>query len=65
MPIQRPSAVNLLVSSEVSRVCGRDERRYVAQAMKFAEIEQSLRELQSGRMIDIADYEDRENGVTS
>jgi len=61
MPTQRPSAVNLLVSSEVSRVSGGDERCYVAQAVKFAEIEQSLRELQSGRMIVIADDEDREN----
>jgi 3,4-dihydroxy 2-butanone 4-phosphate synthase/GTP cyclohydrolase II len=61
MPTQRPSAVNQLVSSEVSRVSGDDERCYVAQAVKFAEIEQSLRELQSGRMIVIADDEDREN----
>ena len=61
MPTQRPSAVNLVVSSEVSRVSGGDERCYVAQAVKFAEIEQSLTELQSGRMIVIADDEDREN----
>ena len=61
MPTQRPSAVNLLVSSEVSRVSGGDERCHVAQAVKFAEIEQSLTELQSGRMIVIADDEDREN----
>src|SRR5579859_7310874 len=61
MPTQRPSAVNLLVSSDVSRVSGGDERCYVAQAVKFAEIEQSLTELQSGRMIVIADDEDREN----
>jgi len=50
MPTQRPSAVNLVVSSEVSRVSGGDERCYVAQAVKFAEIEQSLTELQSGRI---------------
>jgi len=61
MPTQRPSAVNLVVSSGVSRVSGGDERCYVAQAVKFAEIEQSLTELQSGRMIVIADDEDREN----
>jgi 3,4-dihydroxy 2-butanone 4-phosphate synthase/GTP cyclohydrolase II len=42
-------------------VSGGDERWRVAQAMKFAEIEDSLRELRSGRMIVIADDEDREN----
>jgi len=61
MSSQRLGAVDLLVSSEVSRVPGRDERSPVAQAEKFAEIEKSLRELQSGRMIVIADDEDREN----
>jgi 3,4-dihydroxy 2-butanone 4-phosphate synthase / GTP cyclohydrolase II len=61
MSSQRPSAVDLLVSSEVSRVSGGDERCPVAQAVKFAEIEKSLRELRSGRMIVIADDEDREN----
>ena len=61
MSSQQPGAVNLLVSSEVSRVSGGDERRPVAQAVKFAEIEKSLRELRSGRMIVIADDEDREN----
>ena len=61
MSSQRLGAVDLLVSSEVSRVPGRDERSPVAQAVKFAEIENSLRELQSGRMIVIADDEDREN----
>src|SRR5258707_8157761 len=61
MSSQRPSAVNLLVSSEVSRVSGGDERCAVAQAVKFAEIEKSLKELRSGRMIVIADDEDREN----
>src|SRR6267378_1697151 len=61
MSSQRPSAVDLLVSSEVSRVSGGDEHRPVAQAVKFAEIEESLRELRSGRMIVIADDEDREN----
>ena len=50
MSSQQPSAVDLLVSSEVSRVSGGDERCYVAQAVKFAEIEQSLTELQSGRI---------------
>ena len=61
MSSQRSSAVDLLVSSEVSRVSGGDERRPVAQAVKFAEIEKSLRELRAGRMIVIADDEDREN----
>src|SRR6266404_5719683 len=61
MSSQRPGAVNLLVSSEVSRVSDGDERCAVAQAVKFAEIEKSLRELRSGRMIVIADDEDREN----
>jgi len=61
MASQRLGTVDLLVSSEVSRVPGRDERSPVAQAEKFAEIEKSLRELQSGRMIVIADDEDREN----
>jgi 3,4-dihydroxy 2-butanone 4-phosphate synthase / GTP cyclohydrolase II len=61
MSSQRPNAVDLLVSSEVSRVSGDDERCCVALAMKFAEIEKALRELQSGRMIVIADDEDREN----
>jgi 3,4-dihydroxy 2-butanone 4-phosphate synthase/GTP cyclohydrolase II len=58
---QRPSAVDLLVSSEVSPVSGGDERWRVAQAVKFAGIEKSLGELRSGRMIVIADDEDREN----
>ena len=61
MSSQRPSAVDLLVSSEVSRVLGGDERCPVAQAVKFAEIEKSLRELRAGRMIVIADDENREN----
>src|SRR5258708_24254291 len=61
MSSQRPGAVDLLVSSEVSRVSGGDERRPVAQAVKFAEIEKSIRELRSGSMIVIADDEDREN----
>ena len=61
MSSQQPSAVDLLVSSEVSLVSGGDERWPVAQAVKFAEIEKSLRELRSGRMIVIADDEDREN----
>jgi 3,4-dihydroxy 2-butanone 4-phosphate synthase / GTP cyclohydrolase II len=61
MSSQQPSAVDPLVSSEVSRVSGDDERCCVALAMKFAEIEKALRGLQSGRMIVIADDEDREN----
>jgi hypothetical protein len=65
MSSQRPSAVDLLVSSEVSRevsdMSGGYERCPVAQAVKFVEIEKSLRELRSGRMIVIADDEDREN----
>src|SRR6202020_669740 len=61
MSSQEPSAVDLEVSSVVSRVSGGDERCPVAQAVKFAEIEKSLRELRSGRMIVIADDEDREN----
>ncbi len=58
---QRPGTVDLLVSSDVSRVSGGDERRPVSQPVKFAEIEKSLSELRSGRMIVIADDEDREN----
>jgi 3,4-dihydroxy 2-butanone 4-phosphate synthase/GTP cyclohydrolase II len=65
MSSQWPSAVELLVASEVSRevsdMSGSDERRPLAQAVKFAEIEKSLTELRSGRMIVIADDEDREN----
>src|SRR6266496_4892343 len=61
MSSRRPSAVDLLVSSKVSRVSDGDERCLVTQAVKFAEIEKSLRELRSGRMIVIADDEDREN----
>ena len=61
MSNQRPGAVDLLVSSEDSRVSCGDERCTAAQAVKFAEIEESLRELRSGRMIVIADDEDREN----
>ena len=49
MSSQQLSAVDLLVSSEVSRVTGSDE------------IEKALKELRSGRMIVIADDEDREN----
>ena len=61
MSSQQHGAVDLLVSSEGSRVSGGDERWPVAQSVKFAEIEKSLRELRSGRMIVIADDEDREN----
>src|SRR5271163_2151063 len=61
MSSQRLSVVDLLVSSEVSPVSGGDERWRVAQAVKFAGIEKSLGELRSGRMIVIADDEDREN----
>jgi 3,4-dihydroxy 2-butanone 4-phosphate synthase/GTP cyclohydrolase II len=61
MSSQRPSAVDLLVSSEVSRVYSGHERGLVSQAVGFAEIEKSLKELRSGRMIVIADDEDREN----
>jgi rubredoxin len=46
MSNQRAGAVDLLVSSEVSRevsdMSGGDERCPVAQAVKFAEIEKSL-----------------------
>jgi len=55
MSSQRLSAVDLFDSSEASRGNG------VAHAAKFAEIEKSLGELRSGRMIVIADDEDREN----
>src|SRR5882672_3732774 len=61
MSSQRPSAVDLLVSSEVSHVSGGDESCPVALAVKFSEIEKAVRELRSGRMIVIADDEDREN----
>jgi 3,4-dihydroxy 2-butanone 4-phosphate synthase / GTP cyclohydrolase II len=58
---QQAGTVDLLVSSEVSRVSGGDEHCPFAQAVKFAGIEKSLGELRSGRMIVIADDEDREN----
>src|ERR1700745_1942519 len=65
MSRQWPGAVELLVASEVARevsdMSDSDERCPVAQAVKFAEIEKSLTELRSGRMIVIADDEDREN----
>jgi 3,4-dihydroxy 2-butanone 4-phosphate synthase/GTP cyclohydrolase II len=61
MSSQRPSEVDLLVSSEGLRVSSGDEHCLIAQALKFSEIEESLRELRSGRMIVIADDEDREN----
>jgi len=61
MSSQQLSAVDLLVSSEVPCVSNGDEGCLVAQAVQFAEIEKSLRELRSGRMIVIADDEDREN----
>jgi len=61
MSSQRPDAVDLLVSSEASRLFGGDERSPVPQAVKFAEIEKSLEEMRSGRMIVIADDKDREN----
>jgi 3,4-dihydroxy 2-butanone 4-phosphate synthase/GTP cyclohydrolase II len=60
MSNQQPSAVDLLVSSEVLRV-SRGELCPATKAVKFAEIEKSLRELRAGRMIVIADDEDREN----
>ena len=58
---QRPSAVDLFVSSEVSHVSGGDERCHATHAVKVTEIEEALRELRLGRMIVIADDEDREN----
>jgi len=61
MSSQQPSAVDLLVSSELFRVPIVDEGCVVAQPLKFAEIEKSLGDLRSGRMIVIADDEDREN----
>jgi 3,4-dihydroxy 2-butanone 4-phosphate synthase/GTP cyclohydrolase II len=61
MSSQQLSAVDLLVSPEVSCVSDGNERCCVTQAVQFAEIEKSLRELRSGRMIVIADDEDREN----
>jgi 3,4-dihydroxy 2-butanone 4-phosphate synthase/GTP cyclohydrolase II len=61
MSSQHASAVDLLVSPEVSRLSNGDERCLVARAMQFAEIEKSLRELRCGRMIVITDDEDREN----
>ena len=61
MSSQWPSPVDPLVSSDVPGVSGGDERRMVAQAVKFAEIEKALKDLRSGRMIVIADDEDREN----
>src|SRR5271154_5673625 len=61
MSSQWPGAVDLLGLPEVSRVSGGGERSPIAQALKFAEIEKALWELRSGRMIVIADDEDREN----
>ena len=61
MSSQHPSAIDLVVSSEVSCVRLGDERSPVAQTVKFAEIEKAISELRSGRMIVIADDEDREN----
>jgi 3,4-dihydroxy 2-butanone 4-phosphate synthase/GTP cyclohydrolase II len=61
MSSQWPSAVDPPILSEVSRVAVSNERWLVAHAAKFAEIGESLRELRSGRMIVIADDEDREN----
>jgi 3,4-dihydroxy 2-butanone 4-phosphate synthase / GTP cyclohydrolase II len=61
MSSKRAGAMDLLVSSGVSRVSGGDERSLAARAGKFAAIEKSLRELRTGRMIVIADDEDREN----
>ena len=61
MSSQATSGVELLVSSEISRVPGSDQRCPVSSAVKFVEIENSLRELRSGQMIVIADDEDREN----
>jgi 3,4-dihydroxy 2-butanone 4-phosphate synthase / GTP cyclohydrolase II len=61
MSSQQPSAVDLLVSSELLRVPVGDEGCLVAQPLKFAEIKKALGELRSGRMIVIADDEDREN----
>jgi 3,4-dihydroxy 2-butanone 4-phosphate synthase/GTP cyclohydrolase II len=61
MSSQAFSAVDLLVSPEVPCVPGGDERCLVTPGVQFAEIEKSLRELRCGRMIVIADDEDREN----
>jgi 3,4-dihydroxy 2-butanone 4-phosphate synthase/GTP cyclohydrolase II len=61
MSSQQHGVVDLFVSSVVSPLSPNDERCLVSQAVKFAEIEKSLRELRSGRMIVIADDEDREN----
>ncbi len=61
MSSQRPGEVDLLVSSEATRVSCGYESYTAAQTVKFAEIKTSLRELRSGRMIVIADDEDREN----
>ena len=61
MSSQRLSAVDPLVSSEVSRVFGGEEPCLFDETLKFAKIEKSLMELRSGRMIIIADDEDREN----
>jgi 3,4-dihydroxy 2-butanone 4-phosphate synthase / GTP cyclohydrolase II len=58
---EQPGAVDLLVSSEVSHRSADEKRRLVSHPVKFAAIEKSLGELRSGRMIVIADDEDREN----
>jgi 3,4-dihydroxy 2-butanone 4-phosphate synthase/GTP cyclohydrolase II len=61
MSSQQLSAVDLLVSSDVSSLSGDDESFSVAVEVKSVQIEKALRELRSGRMIVIADDEDREN----
>jgi 3,4-dihydroxy 2-butanone 4-phosphate synthase/GTP cyclohydrolase II len=65
MSSQRLGAEDSFVSSEVSREVSNmtdgDWRYAVAQAVRFPKIETSLSELRAGRMIVIADDEDREN----
>jgi hypothetical protein len=52
---KQPGGVDQPVSPEVSHLSGGDECCLVSQQMKFAEIEKSLAELRSGRMIVIAE----------
>jgi hypothetical protein len=61
MSNQQLSVIDPLISPDVARMAGSHKHCAVAEAGKFAEIEEALSELRSGRMIVIADDEDREN----
>lgn len=61
MSSQQPGVMAPFVLSDVSRRAGSHKRSAVAEAEKFGEIEEALSELRSGRLIVIADDDDREN----